>query len=95
MTNYVLMHVDKADSLPLRMATREAHLAYLRDYPEMIRLAGPLFTEAGEMSGSFFVLEAESLAAAQAFSDHDPYTLAGLFERRDLKIFRATFGVVP
>ncbi len=95
MTNFVLMHVDKADSLALRMATREAHLDYARAHAPIIRIGGPLLTEAGEMSGSFFILEAETLAAAQAFSDNDPYTLAGLFERRDLKIFRATFGAVP
>lgn len=95
MTNFVLMHVDKPGSLALRMATREAHLDYARAHADMIRIGGPLLTEGGEMSGSFFILEAESLAAALAFSDNDPYTLAGLFERRDLKIFRATFGVIP
>jgi uncharacterized protein YciI len=95
MANFVLTHIDKADSLPLRMATREAHLDYARAHAQMIRIGGPLLTEGGEMSGSFFILEAETLAAAQAFSDNDPYTLAGLFDRRDLKIFRATFGVIP
>jgi uncharacterized protein YciI len=38
------------------------------------------------------VIEAEDLAAAQAFAAADPYAKAGLFERVDVRAFRVTLG---
>jgi uncharacterized protein YciI len=47
------------------------------------------------MAGSLIIIEAPDLAAARAFHAADPYTLAGLFERADLRLWRATVGTVP
>jgi uncharacterized protein len=89
---FVLMCFDKPDSLPLRMATREAHLAYVRGRLDELKLGGPFLDDKGDMAGSLMIVEAEDLAAAQAFSAADPYRQAGLFERVDIKPFRATLG---
>jgi hypothetical protein len=83
---------DKADSLDLRMATREAHLAWARERHGKIRMAGPMLSEDDQMAGSLFFLEAESEAEVRAFNADDPYTQAGLFDRVEVKRFRSTLG---
>ena len=92
MPTFVLFCVDKPGSLDLRMATREAHLAYMRDKAAMMKLGGPMLNDNGEMAGSLLIVEAPDRAAAIALNSHDPYTLAGLWERVDVKVFKATLG---
>ena len=94
MATFLLMNVDKADSLPLRLANREAHLDYCRANADIIRLGGPLLTDGGDMAGSMLILEVEDAAAAQAFSDNDPYTLADLFQSREVRPFKVTLGAL-
>ena len=89
---FVLHCVDKPNALDLRMATRQAHLAYAGGFGGQMKLGGPLLDVNGDMAGSLIVMEAADLAAAQAFSADDPYTKAGLWERVDIKPFRATIG---
>ena len=74
------------------MATREAHLAYVRDKAAMVKLGGPMLNDEGEMAGSLLIVEAPDRAAAIELNAHDPYTLAGLWERVDVKAFKATLG---
>ena len=95
MAHFVLICIDKPGSLALRMATREAHFAYGRATPGLIRLGGPFLNEAGEMAGSLIIMEAADLEAAKAWQAADPYTLAGLFERVEVLPWRATFGELP
>jgi hypothetical protein len=47
------------------------------------------------MAGSLILLEAQDKAAAQAWHEADPYKLAGLFERVEIRPFRVTFGALP
>ncbi len=71
---------DKPDSVPLRLATRTAHLEYVVGAAAIVKIAGPMLSDDGErMIGSFFVLDVESLKAAKDFSAADPYAKAGLF----------------
>ena len=91
---YALMCFDKPDSLDLRMANREAHLAYARDHLAQIKVAGPYIDEAGNMSGSMFLMEADSADAVRAFNAADPYTRAGLFERVEVRRWRVTMGTL-
>ena len=94
MANFVLICIDKPDSLALRMATREAHFAYARSKAPMVKLGGPFLDDKGDMAGSLIILEAEDMAAARRFNTEDPYTLAGLFESVDVRPWRATFGAI-
>jgi hypothetical protein len=95
LAHFALICIDKPASLAVRMAAREAHLAHVRQYPDLVRLAGPLLDASGDMAGSLFVMEADAAAAVEAFTAADPYTLAGLFERVEIRPWRATVGAVP
>ena len=91
---FVLTCIDKPASLPLRMATREAHLAWIGERMDQMKLGGPFLDAAGGMAGSLMIVEATDLAAAKAFNADDPYTRAGLWERVEIRPFRTTIGVL-
>ena len=95
MANFALICIDKPDSLALRMTTRDAHFAYGRATPGVVRLGGPFLNDAGEMAGSLIIIEAADLAAAWAWHEADPYNLAGLFARVEILPWRPTFGELP
>ena len=96
MALFVLTCIDKPNSLALRMATREAHFAYANSQPAgTIRLGGPFLDANGDMAGSLIIVEVADEAAARAFNRDDPYQKAGLFERVDIRPWRATFGELP
>ncbi len=93
---YAILSEDVDDSLPLRKRARADHLARLQALQQEGRLvlAGPHPAidaedpgEAG-FSGSLVVAEFESLEAAQAWADADPYVAAGVYARVRVKPFR-------
>ena len=88
---FVLTAMDKPKALETRLATREAHLAYLRERG-VVRLAGPFLDAAGDPAGSLLIIEAADLDAARAFAAADPYAKAGLFQSVDIRAFKATIG---
>lgn len=92
---YLINARDKADSLTLRQATREAHLAYARDVIGQIRMGGPILNPAGEMAGSTLVIAFETLEQAQAWAANDPYALAGLFGTVEVTEFKWLLGDGP
>ena len=91
MPHFVLTATDKPNALETRLATRQAHIDYVRG-SGLVKVGGPLLDAAGEMIGSLLIIEAADLAAARAFADADPYALAGLFERVELRPFKLTLG---
>jgi uncharacterized protein YciI len=91
---YVLVCNDKPDSLELRLANREAHLAYARGFADRLKVAGPLLDEAGNMAGSLLILEADSLEEARGFNLGDPYQKAGLFASVQVTAFKASIGAL-
>jgi uncharacterized protein YciI len=92
MPMFAMVCIDRPDSLAVRMGAREAHLAYVRERAAMVKLGGPILDAAGDMAGSLMIVEADDLAAAQAFNANDPYTLAGLWQSVDIRPFRTTVG---
>ena len=92
MALFVLVCHDKPNSLELRMATREAHLAFVRTNSSKLKLAGPLLDAQGGMAGSLLIFDTEDAAEVQAFTDNDPYALAGLFGKVEILPFKATLG---
>lgn len=93
---YAITGEDAANSLEKRMAARPAHLARLEALQQDGRLvlAGPFPSidspdpgPAG-FSGSLIVAEFESLEAARAWADADPYAAAGVYERVVVKPFK-------
>ncbi|SLN24724.1 YciI-like protein [Roseivivax jejudonensis] len=81
---------DKPDALEIRMANREAHLAYV-EQTGVVAQAGPLI-ENGAMAGSLVILDVPDLAAAEAWAADDPYARAGLFARVELVEWKKVIG---
>ncbi len=93
---FVVSYIDKPNSLPLRMATRQAHLAYAHDEanPAKVKIGGPYLDAQGDMCGSLIILEAPDKATAIRFTENDPYVKAGLFSSIDVRPYRLTVGSV-
>jgi len=89
---FALMCFDKPDSLALRLATREAHLAYVGENAALVKVAGPMADATDAMAGSLFILDAPDRAAVEAFNAGDPYQQAGLFGQVEIRGFRASVG---
>lgn len=93
---YAIEGHDGADVLAQRMAARPAHLARLEALLEAGRLllAGPCPAVDAEdpgpagFSGSIVIAQFESLEAARAWADADPYVAAGVYTRVDVRPFR-------
>jgi uncharacterized protein YciI len=93
---YAIEGYDAADALPARLAARPAHLARLtalRDAGRLL-LAGPCPAIDAEdpgpagFSGSIVIAEFESLEAARAWADADPYVQAKVYARVEVRPFR-------
>lgn len=91
---YAIFCYDKPDSFGIRKATRPAHLEYLADAGERVKLGGPLLSagEDGMPVGSMLIIDAASEAAVQLFADNDPYNTAGLFERVEIRPWKRVTG---
>jgi hypothetical protein len=92
MLTFALMCFDKPGALALRMATRPAHLDYFRQFAPQVRYGGPMVDDADEMCGSLIVIEAADRAAVEAITAGDPYALAGLFERVEIRGLKPALG---
>lgn len=94
---YSIVGQDVANSLPLRKSSRAAHLERL----QALKIAGRLLiagpnpaTDAADpgpagFSGSIIIAEFDSLTAAQAWADADPYIAAGVYASTTVKPFLA------
>ncbi|HQS81503.1 MAG TPA: YciI family protein [Thiobacillus sp.] len=96
---YAIVGQDVPDSLNLRLAARPAHLDRLHALQQAGRLllAGPFPNVDGNdpgsagFSGSLIVAEFDTLAAAQAWADADPYVTAGVYADVSVKPFKKVF----
>lgn len=96
---YVIYAEDIADSLEKRLSVRPAHLARLQLLHDEGRLltAGPMpavdSNEPGAagFSGSTVIAEFESLEAAQAWANDDPYIAAGVYRQVSVKPYKKVF----
>ena len=96
---YAIIAVDHPGSLAARLQARPAHLArleQLRDEGRLI-LAGPHPAidspdpgEAG-FTGSLIVAEFPDLTTAEGWAAADPYRIAGVYSRVDVKPFKQVF----
>ena len=86
---FAITSMDKPGALPLRMATREKHLAYIGE-TGVAKIGGPFLDEAGGMTGSFIVIDVADMAAAKAWAGNDPYAKAGVFASSDIRPWRMT-----
>ncbi len=93
---YAIIATDVANSLEARLAARPAHLERLQVLKGegRIVLAGPHPAVdsndpgAAGFTGSLIVAEFDSLSAAQAWADADPYIAAGVYANVLVKPFK-------
>jgi len=96
---YAIFGQDVANSLEKRLSVRLAHLARLDALQEAGRLvlAGPFpavdSTDPGQagFSGSLIVAEFDSLAAAEAWANADPYVAAGVYAQVAVRPYKQVF----
>ena len=79
---FIIIAWDKPGVGELRRKTKLAHKANLDAGASSVRVlqSGPLLTLTGLEHGSLIVVDADSIAAAQAFAGGDPYVAAGVFQ---------------
>ena len=93
---YAIVGTDVADSLEQRLAVRPEHVARLEQLKDEGRLllAGPLPAIDAEdpgpagFTGSLIIAEFDSLEAATAWADSDPYVDAGVFSKVTVKPYK-------
>jgi hypothetical protein len=93
---YAIFCEDVENSLPLRKSARPAHLARLQELADagQLLVAGPHpaidAEEPGDagFTGSLIIAEFDSLEAATAWADSDPYVDAGVFAKITVKPYK-------
>lgn len=85
------VNANKPGNAEARKAGVTKHREYLSSQKQILLLSGGLSSDNGEESvGSFFIVNVENRAAAQAFVNGDPNTQAGHYV--DIKITRIRKG---
>lgn len=86
---FAVVCIDKKDAGDLRARTRPSHLTYIEGFREAILFAGPFLEPGTDRSvGGLIVIDLPDHDDALSFAQHDPYALAGLFERVDVRPWR-------
>lgn len=86
---YLVVAYDAEGSAAFRQSELDGHLEYVEKHCEQYLVCGPL-RNPGEpaLVGSFFLLVAEDVAAAEALVSGDPYFQCGMYA--DVQIREAT-----
>jgi uncharacterized protein len=89
---FVVSAFDRPGAGELRAKVRPAHLDYLKGRIGQIRAGGAFLDTNEQPVGSMLIIEAEDQAAAEAFTAGDPFRLEGVFERVEVRPWRAALG---
>ncbi len=92
---YAIIATDVPDSQKLRQNTRPRHVAYLKQLVDAgkVIIAGPHpaidSSDPGPsgFTGSLIIAEFDSLDAAKAWAERDPYAQEGVFSEVEVKPF--------
>ena len=76
---FVIYAKDKPNGLDHRMQVRPTHLDYWAEKGDGVILAGPLLDADEKPCGSTLIVEADSMEAARALAEGDPYYKEGVF----------------
>jgi hypothetical protein len=88
---YIIYQEDRLDGAAIRAAAREDHFAYLDAHEDILVLGGALLDEDSvTRTGSVLIVNVADRAAAEAFSENEPFRKAGLFS--SVKISRMRRG---
>jgi uncharacterized protein YciI len=89
---YIIYQEDKPDGAAIRAATRDEHFAYLDKHEDILVLGGAMLgdDEKNTRVGSVLIVNVPDRAAADAFSENEPFRKAGLFS--SVKVTRMRRG---
>jgi uncharacterized protein YciI len=88
---FAMIAKDKPGTLDQRLAVRPVHLEHLDSLGQQLRLAGALLDAEGKPEGSLMVIEAESIEAATALFNADPFVKEGIFASTEIKPWRLAY----
>lgn len=76
---YAIRCVDAEDVASVRDEYLTPHKDYLKGRADVLVVGGALLGDDGEPYGSLYIVNVPDRAAAEAFSQADPFTSAGVF----------------
>ena len=86
--HYLIHCLDHPGAIQKRLASYEAHKAYLASAPIKMVISGPLLAEDEEtMIGSCFLVEAGGVAEVEAFNRNDPFAKADVWRTVSIRPF--------
>lgn len=88
---YAMIAKDKPGTSEKRQAVRPVHLQHLDGLGQQLRLAGALLDESGTPEGSLVVIEADTIEAATAIFQADPFVSEGIFGSVEIKPWRLAY----
>ena len=88
---FAMIAKDKPGTTDKRLAVRPVHLQHLDSLGQQLRLAGALLNSEGTPEGSLVVVEAETLEAATAIFNADPFVSEGIFDEIEIKPWRLAY----
>jgi uncharacterized protein YciI len=89
---FVVSAFDRPGAGELRARHRAAHLDYLKGKAIQIRAGGAMLDAGEQPIGSLLIIEAADQAAAEALVAGDPFRKEGVFERVEVRPWRAVLG---
>ncbi len=93
---YIILCTDKPNSGQIRLDARPAHIEFIKAAGDKIKLGGATVTDDDQtMTGSFLMVEGESLAEVEAWAAQDPFKQAGLFADVVVRPWRYVMGDGP
>ena len=90
---FIVYAEDKPDSLHIRQAARDDHLAWLKTPSDVkLLIAGPWLDDEGVMRGSLLIVEAADKETVLEWLSNDPYKAAGLTASVMVKAYKWVTG---
>lgn len=89
----VMFHCfDNENQQQVRITHLAAHLTWVEQNMKKIKVAGPLLGDNEEITGSMYVLEAQSIDEANQLLAQDPYHQAAIWQRIIINEFKDYAG---
>lgn len=93
---FVIHAMDKKDAITTRAKYYRAHRIHLDEASKhgvRVMTAGPFVADDNETPiGSLFIIDAKDRAAAQAFTDSDPYHVNGVWDAVEIHAYHKKRG---
>ena len=89
---FMIRFSDHPERLPVRQKYMQAHLNWLSQNENLIKVAGSLRqTETSQPEGALWIVEAESFEAAHLLYQSDPFWVNGLRQKVEVKSWSLAF----